>query len=70
MACISSNDKTAKIVIRKTARLASYYNSNWMVLYVQTLQESSIRIPLAKQRYRINNLKLATQLGADVIKKD
>lgn len=70
LACISSNDKTAKIVIRKTARLASYYNSKWMVLYVQTPQESSIRIPLAKQRYLINNLKLATQLGAEVIKKE
>ena len=60
LACISSNDKTAKIVIRKTARLASYYNSKWMVLYVQTPKESSVRIPLAKQRYLINNLKLAT----------
>lgn len=69
LACISSNDKTAKIVIRKTARLASYYNSKWMVLYVQTPKESSVRIPLAKQRYLINNLKLATQLGAEVIKK-
>ncbi|MDG1871107.1 MAG: sensor protein KdpD [Flavobacterium sp.] len=70
LACISSNDKTAKIVIRKTARLASYYNSKWMVLYVQTPKESSVRIPLAKQRYLINNLKLATQLGAEVIKKE
>ena len=70
LACISSNDKTAKIVIRKTARLASYYNCKWLVLYVQTPQESSVRIPLAKQRYLINNLKLATQLGAEVIKKE
>ncbi|HWY11095.1 MAG TPA: sensor protein KdpD, partial [Bacteroidia bacterium] len=29
LACISSNDESAKKVIRKTARLASYYNSNW-----------------------------------------
>ncbi|MEL4395659.1 hypothetical protein AAEH73_21855, partial [Shewanella algae] len=33
LACISSNDKTAKNVIRKTARLANYYNSKWYVLY-------------------------------------
>lgn len=70
LACISSNDKTAKIIIRKTARLASYYNSKWLVLYVQTPQESSVKIPLAKQRYLINNLKLATQLGAEVIRKE
>jgi two-component system sensor histidine kinase KdpD len=68
LACISSNDKTAKIVIRKTARLASYYNSKWFLLYVQTPQESSDKIALDKQRYLINNFKLATELGAEIIK--
>jgi two-component system sensor histidine kinase KdpD len=68
LACISSNDRTAKIVIRKTARLASYYNSSWYVLYVQTPKESSDKIALDKQRHLINNFKLATQLGAEVIK--
>ena len=68
LACISSNDKTAKIVIRKTARLASYYNSNWYVLYVETPKESSDKIALDKQRHLINNFKLATQFGAEVIK--
>jgi two-component system sensor histidine kinase KdpD len=68
LACISSNDKTAKIVIRKTARLASYYNSDWYVLYVETPKESSNKIALDKQRHLINNFKLATELGAEVIK--
>ncbi|MGL2964353.1 sensor protein KdpD [Flavobacterium sp. RSB2_4_14] len=68
LACISSNDKTAKIVIRKTARLASYYNSNWYVLYVETPNESSDKIALDKQRHLINNFKLAIELGAEVIK--
>lgn len=68
LACISSNDRTAKIVIRKTARLASYYNSDWYVLYVQIPKESSDKIALDKQRHLINNFKLATQLGAEVIK--
>ena len=68
LACISSNDKTAKRIIRKTARLASYYNSNWYVLYVETPNESSDKIALDKQRYLINNFKLATELGAEVIK--
>lgn len=68
LACISSNDRTAKIVIRKTARLASYYNSNWYVLYVQIPKESGDKIALDKQRHLINNFKLATQLGAEVIK--
>ncbi|WP_281638265.1 universal stress protein [Flavobacterium marginilacus] len=68
LACISSNDKTAKIVIRKAARLASYYNSDWSVLYVQTPKESSEKIALDKQRHLINNFKLAAELGAEVIK--
>jgi len=68
LACISSNDKTAKIVIRKTARLASYYNSDWYVLYVETPKESSDKIALDKQRHLINNFKLATELGAEIIK--
>lgn len=68
LACISSNDKTAKIVIRKAARLASYYNSSWYVLYVETPKESSDKIALDKQRHLINNFKLATELGAEVIK--
>jgi len=68
LACISSNAETAKIVIRKTARLASYYRSPWMVLYVQSSSESMERIKLDKQRHLINNFKLATELGAEVIK--
>jgi two-component system sensor histidine kinase KdpD len=67
MACISSNEKTAKNVIRKTARLASYYNAKWMVLYVQTPTESADNIALDKQRHLINNFKLATELGGEVI---
>lgn len=68
MACISSNDKTAKKVIRKTARLANYYNAKWFVLYVETPKENPNKIALDKQRFLINNFKLATELGAEIIK--
>jgi len=70
LACISSNEKTAKKVIRKTARLANYYNSKWFVLYVQLPKESNDRIALDKQRHLINNFKLATELGAEVIRME
>jgi len=70
LACISSNEKNAKEIIRKTARLASYYHSKWYVLYVQTPKESSDNIALDKQRHLINNFKLATELGAEIIKKE
>lgn len=68
LACISSNENAAKTIIRKTARMASYYNAKWFVLYIQTPQESTEKIPLDKQRYLINNFKLATELGGDVIR--
>jgi two-component system sensor histidine kinase KdpD len=69
LACISSNYEMAQRIIRKTARLASYYNSKWFVLYVQTSGESANKISLANQRYLINNFKNATELGAEVIQK-
>jgi len=68
LACISSNEKTAKNVIRKAARLANYYNSKWYLLYVQIPKESADKIALDKQRHLINNFKLATELGAEIIK--
>ncbi len=63
LACISSNNEIAKIVIRKVARLASYYNAQWYVLYIETPNESADRIPLHKQRHLINNFKLAAEAG-------
>lgn len=70
LACISSNEKTAKSVIRKTARLASYYNSRWTVLYVQLPKENPDKIALDKQRFLINNLNFAQEMGAQVLKKE
>jgi two-component system sensor histidine kinase KdpD len=68
LACINSNETVAKTIIRKTARLANYYNSKWSLLYIQTPSESSTNISLAKQRHLINNFKMASELGADIIK--
>ncbi|MCX2478216.1 sensor protein KdpD [Pedobacter sp. MC2016-15] len=68
LACISTNHETAKIIIRKTARLASYYRSPWIVLYVQRSHEGGDKIRLDLQRHLINNFKLATELGAEVLK--
>ncbi len=67
LACVSSNAEVSKMIIRKTARLASYYNSKWTVLYVQTDKENPDNIELSAQRHLINNFKLATELGAEVV---
>ncbi len=68
LACISSNHEIARKVIRKTARMAAYYTSKWYLLYVQTPKEEGDKIGLAAQRHLINNFKLATELGAEVIR--
>lgn len=67
LACISTNHLVAQKIIRKTARLASYYNSHWYVLYVQQPNENADKIPLAAQRHLINNFKAATESGATVL---
>jgi len=67
LACVSSNHETARMIIRKTARLAGYYNSKWYTLYVQTTREDTNRVKLSTQRHLINNFKIAAELGAEVI---
>ncbi|TAE47456.1 MAG: sensor protein KdpD [Bacteroidetes bacterium] len=68
LACISSNEKHARTVLRKSSRLAQYYACKWYVLYVETPPESPEKIALGKQRHLINNFKLATELGAELIR--
>ena len=67
MACISSHEKTPRKIIRRCARLATRYNTQFFVLYVQTPKEDPDRISLADQRHLLNHFKLATELGGEVI---
>jgi two-component system, OmpR family, sensor histidine kinase KdpD len=68
LCCISLNDAGAKKCIRKTSRLASRFDAEWYVLYVQTSREGADRVNLAEQRHLINNLQMATELGATIFK--
>ncbi|TPG67009.1 sensor protein KdpD [Hymenobacter nivis] len=69
LACINSNAAAAKEIIRKTSRLADRFSAAaWYVLYVQTGRESADRIGLATQRHLLNNLQLATELGAQILR--
>lgn len=67
LAVIDSSEKKARRVIRKTARMATHLNAGFLVLYVQSDRESADRIPLANQRYLINNFNLASELGGEVM---
>jgi two-component system sensor histidine kinase KdpD len=69
LACINTNAEAAREIIRKTSRLADRFGAAaWYVLYVQTGRESADRIGLAAQRHLINNLQLATELGAQIMR--
>lgn len=68
LAVIDSSEKRARRVIRKTARMATHLNAGFVVLYVQSDQESVDRIPLANQRYLINNFDLASEMGGEVMR--
>jgi len=68
--CISTNSKSAANIIRKSSRIVAANNSRWYVLYVQTPGEAVEKIDAKEQRLLINNFKLATELGAEVIKKE
>ena len=70
LACISSQEKSSRRIIRKVARLSTRYNASFSILYVRTPEEQNDNISLAAQRYLINNFNLATQLGAEVIQYD
>lgn len=67
LACISSHEKTPRRIIRKAARLATRYNTSFVVLYVQTPKESMDRIGLASQRHLLNHFKLVAELGGEVV---
>ena len=54
-------------IIRRTARLASRYNTNFIALYVQTPVESPDRINLSVQRHLLNHFKLVTELGGELV---
>ncbi len=68
LAVIDSREKEPRRLIRKTARLATRCNARFAVLYVENARETPDRIPLANQRYLINNFKLAEELGGEVIR--
>ncbi len=70
LGCINSDERSSRRIIRKVARLASRYNTKFSILYVRTPEEQNDRISLAAQRHLINNFKIATELGADIIQRD
>jgi two-component system sensor histidine kinase KdpD len=67
MVCISSN-QTAKKLLRAGSRIAGRLGSEWFAAYVETPQESRGRIKPETARQLEENLAMAKDLGATIVK--
>jgi two-component system, OmpR family, sensor histidine kinase KdpD len=68
MVCMSSQPNATRRLLRRGARLAGGLNSVWFVVYVRTPSESPERIDTAALRSLSDNITLAKELGADVVR--
>ena len=69
MACIGTDHERAHKILRKTARMASYYQSDWFVLHVKTSRQHTDRMEAAWEQLLEANLKWAQELGATVLRE-
>jgi two-component system sensor histidine kinase KdpD len=68
MVCMSSQPNATRRLLRRGARLAGGLNSVWFVVYVRTPSESPQRIDTAALRQLSDNISLAKELGAEVVR--
>jgi two-component system, OmpR family, sensor histidine kinase KdpD len=68
MVCMSSVPSATRRLLRRGARLAGGLNSVWFVVHVRTPSETPQRIDAASLRSLSDNITLARELGADVIR--
>jgi two-component system sensor histidine kinase KdpD len=65
---MSSQPGAATHMLRQGARLAGGLNSRWFVVYVRTPSESPERIDSASLRTLTESIRLAKELGAEVVR--
>ena len=68
MVCMSSRPLATRRLLRHGARLAGGPNSRWFVVYVRTPSESVERIGSTELRSLADNIRLATELGAEIVR--
>lgn len=66
MVCMASASPRVAALLRRGSRLAGRLNTDWFVVYVETPGESPTRIAADAQRYLIDNIERAAELGAQV----
>jgi two-component system, OmpR family, sensor histidine kinase KdpD len=68
MVCMSSFSAAAPAVLRRGSRMAGRLSSDWYVVYVETPAEAPERIDATRQRHLHENIELARELGAEVVR--
>jgi two-component system sensor histidine kinase KdpD len=65
---MASNPPYTAALLRKASRIAGRLNSDWSCVYVQTPDESAVRIDSGVQRRLVENIQAAQAMGAEVVK--
>ncbi|HKQ68215.1 MAG TPA: universal stress protein [Polyangiaceae bacterium] len=68
MVCMSSYPPHAMTLLRRGSRAAGRLNTDWFVVYVETPREAPNRIDSEAQRHLLDNIELAKDLGAEVVR--
>jgi two-component system, OmpR family, sensor histidine kinase KdpD len=68
MVCLSSSPPRGAALLRRASRLAGRLSSDWFAVYVETPGEAPDRIDAEAQRHLLDNLELARELGAEVVR--
>lgn len=67
MVCMSSQPSATRRLLRHGVRLSGGLNSRWFVVYIRTPGERVERIDSASLRALTDNIRLAKELGAEVV---
>ena len=68
MVCMSSFSPRAGGLLRRGSRTAGRLNTDWYVVYVETPSEAPTLIDATAQRYLHDNIQMARDLGAEVVR--
>ena len=68
LVCMSSCSPRAPALLRRGSRMAGRLSTDWFVVYVETPREAPDRIDMESQRHLHENIEMARELGADVVR--
>lgn len=68
MVCMASYSPRAAWLLRRGSRMAGRLSTDWYVAYVETPEEAPDRIDATAQRHLHDNIAIARELGAEVVR--